>query len=130
MKIEHIALWVEDLETMKFFYEKYFGAVSNEKYINSVKQFQSYFLSFPGGDCRIELMQRPDIMMSRSDYEKQTMGIIHFAISLGSREKVDELTQQLEADGYIIAGFPRLTGDGYYESVVLDPEKNIIEITE
>lgn len=75
-------------------------------------------------------MQRPDIMMSRSDYEKQTMGIIHFAISLGSREKVDELTQQLEADGYVIAGFPRLTGDGYYESVVLDPEKNIIEITE
>ncbi|AIL46082.1 VOC family protein [Elizabethkingia anophelis] len=130
MKIEHIALWVEDLETMKSFYQKYFGAVSNEKYINSVKQFQSYFLSFPGGDCRIELMQRPDIMMSRSDYEKQTMGIIHFAISLGSREKVDELTQQLEADGYVIAGFPRLTGDGYYESVVLDPEKNIIEITE
>ena len=68
-------------------------------------------------------MQRPDIMMSRSDYEKQTMGIIHFAISLGSKEKVDELTQQLEADGYVIAGFPRLTGDGYYESVVLDPEK-------
>lgn len=130
MKIEHIALWVEDLEIMKSFYEKYFDAVSNEKYINSLKQFQSYFLSFPDGDCRIELMQRPDIMMSRSDYEKQTMGIIHFAISLGNREKVDELTQQLEADGYVIASFPRLTGDGYYESVVLDPEKNIIEITE
>ena len=130
MKIEHIALWVEDLEIMKSFYEKYFGAVSSEIYINSLKQFQSYFLSFPDGDCRIELMQRPDIAKSTHDYEKQTMGIIHFAISLGSREKVDELTQQLEADGYVIAGFPRLTGDGYYESVVLDPEKNIIEITE
>ena len=130
MKIEHIALWVEDLEIMKSFYEKYFGAVSSEIYINSLKQFQSYFLSFPDGDCRIELMQRPDIAKSTHDYEKQTMGIIHFAISLGSREKVDELTQQLEADGYVIVGFPRLTGDGYYESVVLDPEKNIIEITE
>ncbi|AQX84708.1 VOC family protein [Elizabethkingia bruuniana] len=130
MKIEHIALWVEDLETIRSFYEKYFSAVSNEKYINPVKQFQSYFLSFPHGDCRIELMQRPDIIKSTHDYEKQTMGIIHFAISLGSREKVDKLTQQLEADGYAIAGFPRLTGDGYYESVVLDPEKNIIEITE
>lgn len=130
MKIEHIALWVEDLETMKSFYEKYFGAVSNEKYINPVKQFQSYFLSFPDGDCRIELMQRPGIAKSTPDYEKQSMGIIHFAISLGSREKVDALTRQLETDGYTIAGFPRLTGDGYYESVVLDPEKNIIEITE
>nr|WP_293833802.1 VOC family protein [uncultured Arsenicibacter sp.] len=128
MKIEHIAIWVNDLETMKAFYIRYFGATANEKYHNPVKHFQSYFLSFEDG-CRLELMQRPDIADAPKDYNRQTTGLIHFAVSVGSRENVDALTEQLRQDGFPIAGEPRTTGDGYYESVVLDPENNIIEIT-
>lgn len=127
MKIEHIAIWVKDLERSKEFYQKYFGAVSNEKYHNPIKNFESYFLSFDQG-CRIEIMTRPDIKESENSYESQQFGIIHLAFSVDSKEKVNELTETLRRDGYTIAGEPRTTGDGYYESVILDPENNIIEI--
>ncbi|MGE8554011.1 MAG: VOC family protein [Chryseobacterium jejuense] len=127
MKIEHIAVWVKDLEKTSAFYQKYFGAVSNEKYVNPVKKFESYFLSFENG-CRLEIMTRPDLKESENSYESQQFGIIHFAFSAGSKEKVNELTETLRKDGYTIAGEPRTTGDGYYESVILDPENNIIEI--
>lgn len=127
MKIEHIAVWVKDLEKTRTFYQKYFGAVSNEKYVNPVKNFESYFLSFENG-CRLEIMTRPDLSESENSYESQQFGIIHFAFSAGSKEKVNELTETLRKDGYTIAGEPRTTGDGYYESVILDPENNIIEI--
>lgn len=127
MKIEHIAVWVKDLEKNRAFYQKYFGAVSNEKYVNPIKNFQSYFLSFENG-CRLEIMTRPDISESGNSYESQQFGIIHFAFSAGSKEKVNELTETLRKDGYTISGEPRATGDGYYESVILDPENNIIEI--
>lgn len=129
MKIEHIAFWVSDLEVSKTFYEKYFGAASNEKYHNPVKKFESYFLSFETG-CRMEIMYRPDIEVGNKDYHKQQTGIIHLAFSVGSKQAVDHLTERLRNDGYKVAGEPRTTGDGYYESVVLDPENNIIEITE
>ena len=129
MKIEHIAFWVKDLEKIRDFYEQYFGAVSNEKYHNQAKHFESYFLSF-GNGCRLEIMTRPDIGESSSSYDAQKFGIIHLAFSTGNKEKVDELTERLRKDGYRIAGEPRTTGDGYYESVILDPENNIIEITE
>lgn len=127
MKIEHIAIWVKDLEKSRTFYQKYFGAFSNEKYHNPVKNFESYFLSFDNG-CRLEIMTGPDIKESENAYEPQQFGIIHFAFSVGSKEKVDELTERLRKDGYTIAGEPRTTGDGYYESVILDPENNIVEI--
>lgn len=127
MKIEHIAVWVKDIEKTRTFYQKYFGAVSNEKYINPVKNFESYFLSFENG-CRLEIMTRPDLKESGNSYEFQQFGIIHFAFSVGSKENVNELTETLRNDGYTIAGEPRTTGDGYYESVILDPENNIIEI--
>lgn len=128
MKIEHIAVWVKDLEKTRTFYQKYFRAVSsNEKYMNPVKKFESYFLSFDNG-CRLEIMTRPDLKESENSYEFQQFGIIHFAFSAGSKEKVNELTETLRKDGYTIAGEPRTTGDGYYESVILDPENNIIEI--
>ncbi|AZA82266.1 glyoxalase [Chryseobacterium lactis] len=127
MKIEHIAIWVKDLEKSRMFYQKYFGATSNEKYHNPVKNFQSYFLSFDNG-CRIEIMTRPDIETRTSSFESQQFGIVHLAFSAGSKEKVDGLTEKLRNDGYTIAGEPRTTGDGYYESVILDPENNIIEI--
>ena len=128
MKIEHLAIWVKDIETMKHFYEKYFHGKAGERYHNFKKNFYSYFISFEEG-CRLELMNRPNIPKDESSITMERMGIIHFAISVGSKEKVDQMTKQLRTDGYEIIGEPRTTGDGYYESVVLDPENNRIEIT-
>lgn len=128
MRIEHVAMWVDDLEKSKDFYVDNFGAIPNDKYHNPSKNFQSYFLSFDDG-CRLELMQRPDIASRTRIYSQQHVGLVHLAISVGSKEKVDSLTDRLRSDGYEVVGEPRTTGDGYYESVILDPEGNIIEIT-
>ncbi|MEL7222593.1 MAG: VOC family protein [Bacteroidota bacterium] len=128
MKIEHLAIWVQDLEQMKSFYEQYFNATAGEKYHNSKKNFTSYFLSFEEG-CRLEVMHRPDIPANINDVLREYHGIIHFAISVGSVAQVDQLTERVRAAGFSVVGEPRTTGDGYYESVVLDPEKNRIEIT-
>lgn len=128
MRIDHIAIWVEDLEKMKEFYINYFSMKCGEIYINEKKQFSSYFLSFD--NCsRIELMHRPDILKS-SDSNSISIGLTHIAISLGSRKSVDLLTEIVRKDGWTISGEPRITGDGFYESVILDPEGNSIEITE
>lgn len=126
MKIDHIALYTTDIEKLKAFYERYFHTKAGEKYINPKKQFQSYFLSFSEGS-RIEIMQKTGIPQRAQ--EEESMGLTHFAIAVGNKEKVDLLTEQLRANGYKIAGEPRTTGDGYYESVVLDPDGNRIEIT-
>jgi lactoylglutathione lyase len=128
MKIEHVAMWVKDLEKQKSFYEKYFHAKAGDKYTNPKKNFQSYFLSFTDGP-RLELMQRPEIPANLNSVYDQHTGLIHFAISVGSKEAVDEFTLQLKNDGFEILDGPRTTGDGYYESVTLDPEGNRIEIT-
>jgi lactoylglutathione lyase len=128
VKIEHIAIWSRDIEKLKAFYHRYFQATANQKYFNPKKNFESYFLSFENG-CRLEIMQMPGIPGSANDIYQQFMGLIHFAISVGSNAAVDTLTEQLRQDGYEIVGEPRTTGDGYYESVVLDPEGNRIEIT-
>lgn len=128
MKIEHLAIWVRDLEGMKAYYEKYFKGKAGDKYHNPTKNFTSYFIGFDKG-CRLEIMHKPSIPDNLNDPESENTGIIHFAMSVGSKEKVDALTAQLERDGFTIAGAPRTTGDGYYESVVLDPENNRIEIT-
>ena len=127
MRIEHIAIWVTDLEMMRTFYERYFNALSGEKYYNPTKKFSSYFLRFTDG-ARLEIMHKPSIGKS-SNIDTTRTGFIHFAMSVGSKEKVNSLTDELRADGYTINGEPRTTGDGYYESVVLDPEGNQIEIT-
>jgi len=128
MKIEHLAIWVDDLETIRRFYITYFNVSSGEKYTNAKKGFTSYFLSFGDNKTRLELMHRDDI---HDFYAKRgfAKGIAHFAISAGSKENVDQLTERLRADKYIIESEPRLTGDGFYESVVLDPEGNYVEIT-
>ena len=126
MRIEHLAIWVKDLEVMRSFYEEYFQAKAGERYHNPKKNFTSYFLSFEQG-CRLELMQKPEIEDNLN--EDQHIGITHFAVSVGSKEKVDTLTEQLRQATYHVVGEPRTTGDGYYESVVLDPEGNRIEIT-
>lgn len=128
MYIEHLALWCRNLERMRAFYELYFGAISNEKYINTKKQFESYFLSFEQGP-RLEIMQMNGIPAHSNDVYAQFTGLIHFAVSVGSEEKVNALTERLRSDGYEVVGEPRWTGDGYYESVVFDPEQNRIEIT-
>jgi len=128
MKIEHIALWVKDLERMKNFYKQYFNMNCGEKYENRGKAFSSYFLSF-GSGARIEIMHRPDISGQISK-KGVSNGLTHLAISVGNREKVDEFTKRIRSDGFEIIGEPRITGDGYYESVISDPEGNHIEITE
>jgi lactoylglutathione lyase len=128
MQIEHVAIWTTDIELMKDFYCRYFGAVAGEKYINPKKHFQSYFLSFEKGP-RLELMQMEDVPETSNDIYKQFTGLIHFAFSVDSEEKVKLLTAELVRDGYELIDGPRWTGDGYFESVVLDPEKNRIEIT-
>jgi lactoylglutathione lyase len=128
MKIEHLAIWTTELEAMKAFYIRFFDALPNKKYFNPNKQFSSYFLSFSDG-ARLELMQMPGIPGNSNDIIKQYTGLIHFAISTGSKEKVETLTEAIRQAGYAVIGEPRWTGDGYYESVVTDPENNRIEIT-
>jgi len=129
MKIEHIAIWVCDLEKVKDFYVKYFGMECSEKYINSNKNFSSYFLSFSGASTRVEIMNRPDIVKIQGEHSS-SFGLTHFSISVGDKKKVNELTDILRKDGFQIVGEPRTTGDGYYESVVEDCEGNWVEITE
>ncbi len=127
MRIEHIAIWTKDLEKMREFYQEFFGLSSNEKYRNPKKSFSSYFLSFENG-ARIELMHKPEIIEAlEKSYPK--LGFAHFAISVGSKDKVDLLTERIRENGYEIVGEPRTTGDGYYESVIADPEGNLIELT-
>ncbi len=128
MKIEHIAIWVTDLEKMKDFYVKYFKATANTLYHNQKKEFKSYFLTFDDG-ARVELMQKPTVKEKKSGEGEAFLGFVHIAFSVGSNEAVDKLTNWLRDDGFAIASEPRTTGDGYYESCILDPESNQIEIT-
>lgn len=126
MKIEHIALYVRDLEGMKTFYEAFFGARANEKYHNPKTGLSTYFLSFADG-ARLELMHRPD--MEEREKGLRDAGYIHLAFSAGGKDAVDRLTNALTEAGYACLSGPRTTGDGYYESCILDPEGNQIEIT-
>ncbi|HEY4691792.1 MAG TPA: VOC family protein [Anaerolineae bacterium] len=128
MHIEHLGLWTKNLERLKAFYETYFLARAGQKYVNARKQFESYFLAFPSG-ARLELMQSPAVTESRRAAEEQVIGYAHLAFSVGSEAQVDALTARLQNDGYAVVGEPRHTGDGYYESCVLDPDGNRIEIT-
>ena len=126
MKIEHIAMYVTDLKRAKEFFEKYFGARSNNGYHNPATDFRSYFLTFDDG-ARIEIMNKPG--MDDADKSLARTGFIHIAFSLGSKERVDELTAQMKQDGYDVISGPRTTGDGYYESCIIGVEGNQIEIT-
>lgn len=126
MRIEHIALYVNDLEAAKDFFVKYFDARANEGYHNQITDFRSYFLHFDDGS-RLELMTRPELTDSGDLLNR--FGYAHIAFSAGSKEAVDALTAKLNADGYPVLSGPRTTGDGYYESCVLGFEGNVIEIT-
>ena len=125
MKIEHIAMYVNDLESARSFFVKYLSGKSNDGYHNKTTDFRSYFISFDDG-ARLEIMKKPDMV----DAEKKInrTGYDHVAFSVGSKEKVDELTARLKADGYEVISGPRTTGDGYYESCIISIEGNQIEI--
>lgn len=126
MKIEHIAMYVNDLEKARSFFMQYLGARSNEGYHNPKTDFRSYFLSFDDG-ARLEIMNKPG-MKDEKKAQART-GYIHIAFSLGSKERVDALTKKLREDGYEVISGPRTTGDGYYESCMIGIEGNQIELT-
>ena len=128
MKIDHIAIWAEDIELLRDFYMMYFDMSCNDRYVNPKKNFSSYFLSFSDGETRIEIMNIPgkDAPASRGDLK----GLAHLAISVGGKERVDEIARRFKENDVTILSAPRTTGDGYYECVVADPEGNYIEITE
>ncbi|HIX68208.1 MAG TPA: VOC family protein [Candidatus Anaerostipes excrementavium] len=126
MGIEHVAMYVNDLEAAREFFEKYFAAQSNDLYHNKTTDFRSYFLTFDQGS-RLEIMTKPG--MEDAEKSLARTGLIHVAFQVGSKEKVDELTNQLREDGYEVVSGPRTTGDGYYESCVVALEGNQIEIT-
>jgi lactoylglutathione lyase len=160
MKIEHVAIWVKDIDKICEFYRKYFGGVVHLIYHNPAKQFTSRFITFDDG-ARLEIMHRPDIdhvwpvthnrmfaspkptrfgsaikickriftALTSLTFHVEHCGLTHLSFSVGSKEEVDRLTRQMSDDGIQVIGEPRTTGDGYYESVVLDPEGNRVEIT-
>lgn len=129
MKLEHIAIWVKDIEKMKEFYIKYFNGVANDRYFNPQKQFESYFITFESGS-RLEIMSKTIIKELNKIDTEEYYGYAHLAFSFGSKDKVNTLTARLKENGYLVVGEPRITGDGYYESCVLDPEGNRVEIME
>lgn len=126
MKIEHIAMYVMDLNGARDFFIKYFGAKSNDGYHNPKTDFRSFFLTFDDG-ARLEIMNKPQVLDKKKDLTQT--GYIHIAFSVGSREAVDTLTRRLKEDGYPVISGPRTTGDGYYESCIIGLEGNQIEIT-
>lgn len=126
MKIEHIAMYVNDLEAARDFFIKYLGGISNDGYHNTKTGFYSYFISFEDG-ARLEIMNKPDLADPKKELNRT--GYAHIAFSLGNKEAVDSLTSRLKDDGYEIASGPRTTGDGYYESCIVAIEGNQIELT-
>ncbi len=127
-RIAHIAFWTEELGRLVDFYGKYFGAVAGRKYVNAAKGFESRFLSFEDG-ARIEIMRSSTVNPVKLAPGAQRMGLAHLAISVGSMQRVEELTERIKKEGFEVVDGPRKTGDGYFESVVLDPDGNRIEIT-
>lgn len=127
--IEHIAIWTNDLEKLKNYYTDYFNGVPNDKYVNPVKGFESYFISFETG-ARLEIMRMTGVPENLNDrVQKQHLGIIHFAFAFNTKKEVDEKAVQLKSAGFPILSGPRTTGDGYYEFETLDPDNNRVEVT-
>jgi lactoylglutathione lyase len=127
MRLDHLALWTRDLERLRVFYERYFDARPNARYDSRNQAgFSSYFLTFPGGDARLELMTLPALADAAP---APAVGYAHLAVSVGSTEAVDAMAARLASDGVPIVSGPRRTGDGYYEVVVRDPDGNLVEVT-
>lgn len=131
MKMEHVAIWTRQLETMRSFYQTYFGARANQKYVSDKEfkgMFESYFLTFDAG-ARLELMTLPSVPQGDNADGFESTGINHIAFSVDTKQALDQLYARLKDAGVRIAGAPRMTGDGYYEACVLDPDGNRVEIT-
>jgi len=129
MTLEHVAIWTNQLEMLKTFYQTYFDGVPNSKYTNDSTGFQSYFLTFKSG-ARLELMYRPNLPVNQNDtIDRQHLGLIHLAFGVDTMEEVDQKAAELKAAGFSILRGPRQTGDGYYEFETLDPDNNRLEIT-
>lgn len=128
MKLDHIALWTQQLEVVRAFYANFFDGECSTKYCNPAKQYESYFVSFSGG-ARLELMQRIGIPDRKEPAGSEQVGFTHLAFDVGNHEQVKNLTLRIHQAGFQIVSQPRQTGDGYYESVVLDPDGNRVEIT-
>jgi lactoylglutathione lyase len=126
MKIEHIAMYVNDLEAARDFFIKYLGGRFNDGYHNEKTGFRSYFISFDDG-ARLEIMNKPGLSDPKKELNRT--GYAHIAFSLGSKEAVDSLTARLKNDSYEVVSGPRITGDGYYESCIVTIEDNLIELT-
>ncbi len=127
IRIEHVALWTQDVDRLAAFYCDYFGATAGQRYVNPPKGFESRFVSFSGG-ARLELMRTTSLQPVPHEPGAQRMGLTHLALSMGSEERVNQLTERLRKDGHPVLDGPRRTGDGYYESVVLDPDGNRVEV--
>ena len=125
VRIEHVALWVRDIDSVAAFYAKYFGARIGAPYRNPAKGFTSRFLEFAAG-ARLEIMTRTGIDARAGN---ELLGFAHVALAVGEVAAVDALATRLAADGIAIIDGPRRTGDGYYECVVRDPEGNRVEVT-
>lgn len=129
MILEHIAIWTRNIDVLKDFYVKYFGAAHKEKYVSTEdfgEHFESYFLSFDN-DCRLELMQMARIPAGDAAGGNETLGMTHFSFAMESRQELDALAARIEADGHRLIGKPHTTGDGFYEACVLDPDGNRVE---
>ena len=127
MRIDHVALYCQDLEGMKEFFVRNFNGVPNDMYHNPKTGLKTYILSFEDSDARLELMTRPEVENEEENIFRH--GFIHLSFSVGSKEGVDNLTKVLNDDGYQVLSGPRTTGDGYYESCIVGPERILIEIT-
>lgn len=129
MRLEHIALWTNQLEVIKNFYETYFEASAGDKYRNNSNNFESYFLSFSSG-ARLEIMTKPGVPKNLNDrVEAQHQGLIHMAFEVATMQEVDEKAEEFRKAGLSILRGPRKTGDGYYEFETLDPDNNRLEVT-
>jgi lactoylglutathione lyase len=126
-RLEHVALWCSDLNRLCDFYARFFGARVGPLYQNPGKGFASRFLSFEGG-ARVELMTSTTLALEATPPDMQRFGLTHLAISLGTTAAVDALTAELRRQGVPVLDGPRRTGDGCYESVILDPEGNRVEL--
>ena len=127
MHIHHIALWTTRLEELKDFYITYFKGTGNEKYINPLKGFESYLVSFDEKSALIEIMRKTDVTSPADNIPH--IGLAHFSFSTGSKDAVLALTERLRRDGFTVANEPLTTGDGFFESAILDPDGNLVEIT-
>lgn len=127
VRIDHTAMFVDDLEGARAFFMEFFGASVNEMYHNPRTGLRTYFISFPAGG-RLEIMSRPDVEMQDNSLSRS--GLHHLSLSLGSREEVDRMSLLLSSRGYEVLSGPRVTGDGYYESCIKAFEGNLIELTE